>query len=180
MNYQDIEGWFNFQDIYDEAVRTFPSGSIFVEIGTYLGRSAAYMGQAIKDSGKDILFYTIDTFAPDPALPDKPIDARQRFQRSINDLRLNDYVFSLEGKAVGVKHRFGPRQINFLFIDGAHDYETVKAEIETYLPKMNPNGTIAGHDYDYHEVKRAVNEVFGEVQSIGSSWLINLNYVQSK
>ena len=175
--YTDIEGWFDFQNIYDEAVRSFPSGSIFVEIGTYLGRSAAYMGQAIKDSGKDILFYTIDTFESDAVLPDKPIDSMQRFKLAMSDLGLNDYVFSLVGRSVDVKHSFGSQQIAFLFIDGAHDYGTVKSEIQTYLPKMQPNGILAGHDYDFHEVYKAVNETLCgyEIQSIGGSWLVKLD-----
>ena len=39
-------------------------GDHFVEIGTLLGQSTSYMGQLIKDSGKDIKFDSIDLFWP--------------------------------------------------------------------------------------------------------------------
>ena len=35
----------------------------FVEIGTLLGQSTSYMGQLIKDSGKDIKFDSIGSLA---------------------------------------------------------------------------------------------------------------------
>jgi len=42
--------------------------------------------------------------------------------------------------------------IDFFHLDGAHEYEMVKKDIELAYPKVKPNGFISGDDYsgDYH------------------------------
>ena len=56
---------------------------------------------------------------------------------------------------------------DFVFIDADHRYESVKADILGWMPKVRKGGVIAGHDYKWpgkrHPgVKRAVDEVFGD------------------
>ena len=48
------DDWFSFSKLYSDVVRQFPSGSKFVEVGCYEGRSAAYMAVEIANSKKDI------------------------------------------------------------------------------------------------------------------------------
>jgi len=40
-----------------------------------------------------------------------------------------------------------PDNIDFLYIDGSHDYEHVKKDIELYYPKVKQGGIIGGHDF---------------------------------
>jgi hypothetical protein len=59
--------------------------------------------------------------------------------------------------------------LDFVFIDADHSYECCLADIKAWLPKIKPGGFISGHDYDNPDypqfgVKRAVEEVFGEVE----------------
>ena len=59
------------------------------------------------------------------------------------------------------------RSIEFLFIDGDHTYEGVKADFETYSKLVAPGGLIALHDIALHpanigcEVSRFWNEIKG-------------------
>jgi hypothetical protein len=62
--------------------------------------------------------------------------------------------------------------VDMVFIDADHSYEAVKADIEAWLPKCNK--FICGHDYDYPDVKKAVDEKFGEPKYIDSLWWIEL------
>jgi predicted O-methyltransferase YrrM len=62
MRWTDIPGHFDFQDIYDEAVRSAEDGSRFVEVGILLGRSTSYMCEAIHNSQKNIKLDSIDSF----------------------------------------------------------------------------------------------------------------------
>ena len=39
------------------------------------------------------------------------------------------------------------RSVDFLYLDGAHEYEMVKQEMQRYWPKVRPGGMLAGHDY---------------------------------
>ena len=54
MIYSDIQGWFDFHSIYNDAVAQAPDGAHFVEVGAWLGRSTAYMAEQIAESGKQI------------------------------------------------------------------------------------------------------------------------------
>lgn len=43
--------------------------------------------------------------------------------------------------------------IDFVYLDGAHDYENVKKELEPYWQMIAPGGILAGHDYQNHGQK---------------------------
>jgi methyltransferase family protein len=43
--------------------------------------------------------------------------------------------------------RFGAGEFDFVYIDGNHRYEFVKADLEAYAPKIRPGGFLAGDDY---------------------------------
>jgi hypothetical protein len=63
-----------------------------------------------------------------------------------------------------------------LYIDGAHDYENVKLDIELWKDKAKY--FICGHDYcdKFPGVVKAVNEILGEPDKIfkDTSWLIEV------
>ena len=50
--------------------------------------------------------------------------------------------------------------IDFIYVDGNHNYEYVKQDIELYFPKLKKGGVMAGHDFSagYLGVARAVLE----------------------
>lgn len=50
--------------------------------------------------------------------------------------------------------------IDFVYIDGSHEYEYVKKDIELYYPTVKQGGIIGGHDFDanHMDVCRAVFE----------------------
>jgi hypothetical protein len=50
--YEKIDGWFTFNELYSNMVGNSHQDSIFVEIGTWKGRSAAYMAVEIANSNK--------------------------------------------------------------------------------------------------------------------------------
>jgi len=58
----EIPNFFSFAEVYDQAVARAPTPAIFVEIGTWYGASAAYLGMKIRESGKQIKVFAIDNF----------------------------------------------------------------------------------------------------------------------
>ena len=56
------EEWFSYPDLYKSMVEKFPSGSKFVEVGSWKGKSSAYMAVEIANSCKEIDFYCVDTW----------------------------------------------------------------------------------------------------------------------
>jgi SAM-dependent methyltransferase len=52
--------------------------------------------------------------------------------------------------------------IDFVYLDGDHQYEPVKSEIEAWYPKVRVGGILAGHDY----VERSHIEEFGVIPAV--------------
>jgi len=50
---------------------------------------------------------------------------------------------------------------DFLYMDGTHDYESVKTRLQAYISKVKPGGYIALHDCHLEQVRRAFEEVVG-------------------
>jgi len=48
--------------------------------------------------------------------------------------------------------------LDFVFIDAMHTYEAVKEDIRAWFPKIRSGGIVAGHDYSWDGVKKAVDE----------------------
>jgi hypothetical protein len=186
--WRDIPGFFDFWDVYDMAVQEAHEGDVLVEVGTYLGKSAAYMVDAIRKSGKQLLFYVVDTWDPviyarwwqhsnDPPRPwpvpelvGKPLF--EAFRYAAEKVGASDGMRVLRMASTQATRRFGDGSVRFAFLDADHQYEAIKSDIAAWLPKVKPGGILAGHDYldplsDYHPlvswpgVTRAVDEAFG-------------------
>ena len=77
-----------------------------------------------------------------------------------------------------VVDQFEDNSFDFIYIDGAHDYESVKKDIELYAPKLKTFGILAGHDYEHTwpGVIKAVDEIVISPQQLiimdDSSWMI--------
>jgi predicted O-methyltransferase YrrM len=66
-------------------------------------------------------------------------------------------------------------RFDFVFIDGLHEYETVKWEIEHYSKLIRPGGALLGHDYDiFEDVNKAVDEYCKPILIGGNVWLKEL------
>jgi hypothetical protein len=175
--YQNIEGWFDFESIYSRMVNSFESGARFVEIGCWLGRSTSYMAVEIINSGKNIKFDCIDGW--EGSLENKDsihVINRTLYDEFLKNVNLvSNYINPIRGFSYNIVSQYEDDSIDFLFIDGAHDYESVKKDLNDWYPKVKKNGIIAGHDYFFNGVKNAVNEFFGieNVVSEGTSWVVD-------
>lgn len=52
---------------------------------------------------------------------------------------------------------FPANAVDFVFIDANHDYEYVREDILQWRRVVRPNGIIAGHDWSFPDVRRAVD-----------------------
>ncbi len=59
--------------------------------------------------------------------------------------------------------------LDFVYIDGHHQYNYVKNDIILYWPKVKIGGLMAGHDYTKYRpgVVKAVNEIFEKFDTAG-------------
>lgn len=151
--YQNIEGWFSFQDFYKSIVEQMPDGARLVEVGTYKGCSFSYLVVEAMNSGKKFDVVGVDA-CPWP-------DVEQDFNKNMKPLEGN-FRTLFGGDSFDRAKDFEDRSIDFIFIDANHTYEFVSKDIAAYLPKMKPGGIMAGHDFNgaHPGVVQAVIEAF--------------------
>lgn len=176
MTYKDIPGWFDYEALFDKAVDDAPSGSrwsLFVEVGCYLGRSTAYLARKIKESGKNILLFAVDHgfgspggedyHLHEPVLKENGGNFAGKFVSNLRDCGVLDVVVPIITTSQQAAELFTPLSLQFVFIDAAHDPESVRRDLGTWWPLVTAGGTLAGHDYNgcWLGVVDAVNQFFG-------------------
>ena len=178
--YQNIQGWFDYEEVIRLAIDKATDGAKFVEIGAWKGKSAAFAGVEILNSGKDITYYAVDHFlgSEEHRNPVSPhydyasISGDLKAQYLVNIEPVKSVVKTLDMQSGEASKKFKKASLDFVYIDGSHDYDSVCVDIEIWLPKLKPGGMIGGHDYTTHEtVKQAVDTYFTDLQIIGKSWL---------
>jgi predicted O-methyltransferase YrrM len=82
----------------------------------------------------------------------------------------------LEMESVKASALYTDGSLDFVFIDAEHKYEFVMMDIISWLPKVKQGGVIAGHDYGWEGVTRAINEVFGQgrYRTKGQCWIVTI------
>ncbi len=157
------EDWFTYPNLYKSIVEKFPTNSHFVEIGTWKGMSAAYMAVEIINSGKQIKFDCVDTwdFVPSQTEISEEMyeGLYETFLKNIEPVK--QQINPIKALSWDGANYYTDQSLDFIFIDAAHDYESVKKDINAWFPKLKKDGIIAGHDYTWCEdVQKAVNEYF--------------------
>lgn len=166
VDWSEIEGWCDFHDVYNAIADTLQNGDKFVEIGSWKGQSISCLAQALQNRGKTgVKLYAVDTFKGERTQPSHLADVaknggsvRHIFEANIQAAGVAEMVTIIESDSVQAASLFKNGELAGCFIDAAHEYEPVKADLEAWIPKVAEGGIIAGHDYPHVGVKRAVNE----------------------
>lgn len=167
-----------------------------LEIGTYCGKSAVYLGAAARERGT--VLCTIDhhrgseemqsgwTHHDEDVVDPKTgrMDSLPFFRRTIAEAGLEDVVVGIVGDSVTVaKHWTTP--LGMVFIDGGHSDEPALGDYEGWAPKIVPGGLLAIHDVymdpseggqgPRHVFERALMDGFEEVDATRSLRVLRAN-----
>jgi predicted O-methyltransferase YrrM len=170
--YKEIQNWFNYELVFDEAIKNAQDGAKFVEIGVWKGGSTAYMGVEIFNSTKKIEYDAIDTFEGSKE-HGIVVGLYEEAYDNLKPLIDAKVVNLIKGHSQELVSNYADESLDFCFIDGSHEYEDVKKDIQAYLKKVKKGGILAGHDYDslWGGVIKAVDEILVNVKIINGSWI---------
>lgn len=130
---------------------------VFVEIGSYCGRSTVWLGAAARLSGTKL--YAVDHHRGseenqvgwqwhDPTLIDettKRINTLPFFEQTMRRSGLNDVVCAVVGDSPAIASTW-TKPIAVLFIDGGHGADVARADYLSWTPHVVIGGLLAIHD----------------------------------
>lgn len=169
------EGWFSCEDIttYRELVSNIPNNGSLLELGSWKGRSICSVAQLLIE--KNIKVYIVDTFQGTESEGDahkeaKQIDLRSVFVNNIKLFGIDDRITIIQGRTDDVVKEFKDKSFDLVFIDADHQEESVFRDINNYKNKVNDNGIISGHDWQWASVRRAVSRSGLGIINFGNMW----------
>lgn len=175
------EDWFSYPTLYSRFVKELNSGSKIIEVGCWKGKSAAYLAVEIINSGKDIKLDAVDIWECNDqeynikySIQDDPyIKSNSLYELFLSNISpVSSVVHPIRMKSTEASKLYEDESVDVVFIDAAHDYESVRDDIKCWYPKVKPGGYLAGHDYAWTGVSKAVNEVFGNgVENTELCWV---------
>src|ERR1044072_5831765 len=148
----EIDGWFNWRSAQEEAVNRFAGGSRFVEVGTYLGRSLCSLAEVIQASRKEITVIGVDTCRGSGTFAGA-------LHKNILDCGFADKIQLIISDSVAAARLFSDASLDWVHLDARHDYASVKADIEAWLPKLKAGGWLSGDDYNEQKWPAVVQAV---------------------
>ncbi len=133
---------------------------IGVEVGTDRGGYA----KNILDRMPGVDLYTIDPWIPyNEGNEVKDKEKMIEIEREARSQLVYPNCTIIKDTSMEAVKFFHDNSIDFVFIDGNHEYEYVLEDIIEWTKKVKPGGIVAGHDYKEdvernYGVKRAVHE----------------------
>ena len=175
MDWSEIEGWFQWRDGQHDAVAHFAEGSTFVEVGTYLGRSICSLAEVVTSSGKDIRIIGIDTCVGSGPEGPKQKNYHEAattagggtfagtLHRNILECGYGDTIAIMITDSHRASRLFADATLDWVHLDARHDYDSVRADITAWLPKVKSGGWLTGDDYDAEKWPEVVAAVAADL-----------------
>lgn len=162
-SYIPIDGWLAHGEAITlyETARALPGPRpVVAEIGSWMGKSSMVIARGLKDRGGGVL-YCIDPFNADgdaASLEDYAQRSARvgggllgQFRRNVERAGVAGLITPLPGYSHDVIRTFR-EPLDFLFIDGNHEYEAVKKDFFDWTPLVKPGGVVAFHDVSFNNL----------------------------
>lgn len=173
----EIDGWFDFQHLYNKLVDNIPKNGTFVECGAWLGKSSAYLCDLVSERRPDINIYIVDSWqgSEDELTSTHKLATTHNIYELFLENMGNRKFTPIKAMSVDAAKQFNDNSLDVIFIDMCHTYECVKSDLDAWFPKLKSTGIMAGHDYSWAGVSKAVHEKFGRttIQSMCGCWMYN-------
>ena len=168
-SYFKIPGWFNYSETYDIIVDQISDNGKIVEIGSFLGRSTHYLATSLYNAGKDnVKIYSVHTFegSYEHTNINLPKDFRNVFEKNLDFFIERGMVEVCQGRSDSseILNKFEDESVDYIMVDGAHEYDAVVDDITNWWPKLKETGAMVGDDYLLNSVAEGVKKGLGELK----------------
>lgn len=157
MTYQDIPGWYDWHETYREVVADMPNNSVLVEVGCYLGRSICGLATLMKEYGKRFKIIGVDTCRGSGVENGHDNHAKAieegggvsfagSLHSNIVKCGFADDIDLIVASSANAAAMFDNCSLDMVFLDAAHDFDSVGKDIMAWLPKVRSGGLMGGDD----------------------------------
>jgi hypothetical protein len=178
--YQNIDGFMNHKNtiMLDIVLSEIKSNCVWVELGSWTGKSAAYCAVELINSSKIGKFYCIDSWKGGEEHYNWEIlkDLKQIFINNVTPVA--NYITIIENMSWDAAEQFEDNSVDFCYVDAGHTYECVTNDLTAWWPKIKPGSYFGGDDYTkgFPDLEKAVQNFFFnkkiKIQKVGRCWLV--------
>jgi predicted O-methyltransferase YrrM len=157
----DLQGWNGNAPILSESVLTRNAKRV-LDVGVWKGLSTINMAKALKNNNIDGKVYAVDTFlgssehwliselTPSLKCVHGYPSLYYTFLANVFDNDVQDYVIPVPTTSESAYHMFSKLDYTFdvIHIDAAHEYESVKRDMENYWNLLVHGGVMICDDYN--------------------------------
>ena len=156
----DLQGWGSDDPILGDAIRLVQPSRI-CEVGSWKGRSAIHMAQVVRELDLDTEIVCVDTWLGSPEHWLRPDwydwlrvqygypQLYHTFLGNIVRENLTDIItpFPMTSENAAVVFERLKVRFDLVYIDAAHEYESVKRDLAMYYALLNDDGLLIADDY---------------------------------
>ena len=144
-----VEGWLTDTEaefLYN-AAKNCQGNGVIVEIGSWKGKSTIWLAKGSK-AGSNIKVHAIDPHTGSSEHKERygEVWTFKEFKENIKRANVADIVVPVVKTSEDAARDWDGKPIELLWIDGGHEYEVVKLDIDLWSPYLTNGGTIAVHD----------------------------------
>lgn len=178
--YQNIDGFMSerntvFLDFILEEIKPQP---VWVELGSWTGKSVAYCVVNLIQKNKLGKFYAVDTWDGGVELKDWETtkNLKEIFHNNVRPVL--DKIEVVQSLSWDAAKLFQDESVDFCYVDAGHTYDCVSKDLEAWWPKIKPGSYFGGDDYTkgHPGVQQAVWDFFGpkniRVRRSGRCWFV--------
>ena len=166
-NYHKIPGWFNYSEMYDLAIEHMPKDGKILEIGCFLGKSTSYLLTNLCNAGReDVTVWALDTFkgSSEHTFMNHWVGVDGSFkQQTAENLKYfigRNQCHLIESRSDDEKTiaSFDDGFFDMIMVDGAHEYDAVKDDVNNWWPKLKDDGIMLLDDMYMESVRQAAHD----------------------
>jgi predicted O-methyltransferase YrrM len=168
-SYKDMKGFFDYEDFYLFIVKNLANACSFVEVGSFEGKSASFLSDALFDKNKKAVLHTVDHFK------------HSDFETFCSNIKGRSNICIHQTNSVEASFRFAESSLDFVFLDAGHEQKDLEEDINSWMPKLKNGGVLSGHDFGHPKYKEMTEyiksrfqknlELFGKNKNV---WFVNV------